>query len=118
METAMTDPGYRQWLLQLKQKVQQAQLKAAANTNSVLVELYWELGKEITSREKEFTYGENFINQIATDLQREFPGIKGFSRRNLYAIRQWYLFFQSNGGVVQWPVAQLPWRYQLLLIQK
>ncbi len=118
MNTLLSDHAYRQWLVQLKQKVQQAQLKAAASTNTVLIDLYWDLGKEITGREKEFAYGENFINQIAADLKHEFPEIKGFSRRNLYAIRQWYLFFMQHGEVVQRPVAQLPWRYQILLVQK
>ncbi|MHA4807367.1 PDDEXK nuclease domain-containing protein [Flavitalea flava] len=114
----LTDNEYRYWLLEIKRKVQQAQLKAAASVNNVLIEIYWDLGKEITLREKDFSFGENFIGQVATDLKREFPGIKGFSRRNLYAIRQWYLFFSNFGEVVHQPVAQLPWRHQLLLIQK
>lgn len=112
------DKAYKDWLLALKNKVQQAQLKAAASVNSILIEIYWDLGKEITSREKDFNYGENFIGKVAADLKHAFPEIKGFSRRNLYAIRQWYLFFSSHGEVVHQPVAQLPWRHQLLLIQK
>lgn len=114
----LVNTEYTKWLAQLKQKVQQAQLKSASNNNKILIELYWDLGKEITLREKEFAYGENFIEKLATDLKHAFPDIKGFSRRNLYAIRQWYLFFSANGGVVQQAVAQLPWGYQLLLIQK
>lgn len=114
----LMDRAYRDWLLEIKRKVQLAQLKAAASVNTVLIEIYWDLGKEITLREKDFAYGENFIGQVATDLRQEFPGIKGFSRRNLYAIRQWYLFFSRHGEVVHQPVAQLPWRHQLLLIQK
>lgn len=118
MNKKILDREYVQWLKVLKQKVLQAQLKAAAGTNSVLIRLYWDLGREITEREKEFSYGENFISKVAKDLNREFPEIKGFSRRNLYAIRQWYLFFSGHGGLVHQPGAQLPWRHQLLLIQK
>ncbi|MFI5123968.1 MAG: YhcG family protein [Chitinophagales bacterium] len=118
MNKKILDREYVQWLKVLKQKVLQAQLKAAAGTNRVLIRLYWDLGREITEREKEFSYGENFISKVAKDLNREFPEIKGFSRRNLYAIRQWYLFFSGHGGLVHQPGAQLPWRHQLLLIQK
>jgi predicted nuclease of restriction endonuclease-like (RecB) superfamily len=118
MGKAGIDKNYAKWILLLKQKVQQAQLKAAHNSNKVLIDLYWELGKEITHREKEFDYGENFIEKVAVDLKHEFPDVKGFSRRNLYGIRQWYLFFESNGGVVHRTVAQLPWRHQTLLVQK
>jgi predicted nuclease of restriction endonuclease-like (RecB) superfamily len=118
MKKVLMDKDYANWILQIKRKVQLAQLKAAASNNKALIELYWELGKEISQREKEFDYGENFIEKIATDLKYEFPDIKGFSRRNLYAIRQWYLFFLENGEVVHQAVAQLPWRHQILLIQK
>lgn len=109
---------YVNWLHNLKRKIQEAQLKAAIGINRILVDMYWELGKEIVSKEKDYSYGENFLEQLAKDLKREFPEIKGFSRRNLYLIRQWYLFFFENGQVVHQAVAQLPWRHQTLLIQK
>jgi len=83
MNRKIPDREYVQWLKVLKQKVLQAQLKAAAGTNRVLIRLYWELGREITEREKEFSYGENFLAKVAADLSHEFPEIKGFSRRNL-----------------------------------
>jgi predicted nuclease of restriction endonuclease-like (RecB) superfamily len=118
MEKAVIDKDYARWILQLKAKVRQAQLRAAVSNNKALIELYWELGKEITEREKTFSYGENFIEKVAIDLKHAFPDIKGFSRRNLYAIRQWYLFFLENGGVVQQVVAQVGWSQQTLLVQK
>jgi predicted nuclease of restriction endonuclease-like (RecB) superfamily len=114
----LIDKAYQAWFIEIKRKVQQAQLKAAASVNNTLIEIYWDLGREITLREKDFAYGENSLGQVAADLKHEFPGIKGFSRRNLYAIRQWYLFFSSHGVVVHQAVAQLPWRHQLLLVQK
>jgi hypothetical protein len=82
MNRKIPDREYMQWLKVMKQKVLQAQLKAAAGTNRVLIRLYWELGREITEREKEFSYGENFLAKVAADLSHEFPEIKGFSRRN------------------------------------
>lgn len=118
MNTSILDAAYRQWLLQLKQKVQQAQLKAAASTNNILIELYWDLGREIVTRQEKFKWGDNFIEQLAVDLKHVFPEISGFSRRNLYSIRQWYLFFSSQFEFVPQAVAQLPWSYQRLLISK
>ena len=64
------DDSYKQWLSELKQKVQQAQLKAAASINAVLIEVYWELGKEIVTRQQQFTWGEGFIDQLAFDLKQ------------------------------------------------
>jgi predicted nuclease of restriction endonuclease-like (RecB) superfamily len=118
MRKAVIGKDYAKWLVQLKKKVHQAQLKAAAINNRILIEMYWELGKAITDRQKKFGYGDSFIDKVAIDLKHEFPDIKGFSRRNLYAIRQWYMFFQENGGKVQRGVALLPWGHQTLLVQK
>lgn len=108
MRKAVIGRDYAKWILQLKAKVKQAQLKAAVLSNKVLIEVYWELGEAITERQKKFNYGDSFIDQVAVDLKLEFPDIKGFSRRNLYAIRQWYLFFSEKGGIVHQPGAQLP----------
>ncbi|GGB23121.1 PDDEXK nuclease domain-containing protein [Puia dinghuensis] len=110
--------GYKEWFAEIKRKVQQAQLRAAANFNAVLIELYWDLGKEILAREAEFKWGDNFLEQLSADLKANFPKINGFSRRNLYSIRQWYLFFSQRFEFVPQPVAQLPWSYQRLLISK
>ncbi|MBN9380486.1 MAG: DUF1016 family protein [Chitinophagaceae bacterium] len=109
---------YAVWFAEIKRKVQLAQLKAAASINTVLIELYWDLGKEIVTRETEFKWGDNFLLQLSIDLKSNFPQINGFSRRNLYTIRQWYLFFSQKFPFVPQAVAQLPWSYQRLIISK
>jgi predicted nuclease of restriction endonuclease-like (RecB) superfamily len=76
------------------------------------------LRKEIVARQAEFKWGDNFLQQLSTDLKASFPQINGFSRRNLYTIRQWYLFFSHQLEFVPQPVAQLPWSYQRTLISK
>lgn len=47
-----------------------------------------------------------------------FPTINGFSKRNLYAIRQWYLFYRQQYKFVPQPVAQIPWGHNRLIISK
>ena len=116
MEKPILDATYKQWFLEIKRKVQQAQLKTAVNANVILIELYWELGREIVARQTEFKWGDNFLQQLSADLKSSFPEINGFSRRNLYTIRQWYILFSSKYEFVPQPVAQLPWSYQTLLI--
>lgn len=118
MDMPVLNVAYKQWFSEIKRKVQQAQLKVAANSNAILVELYWDLGREIIARQIEFKWGDNFLQQLSTDLKGSFPEINGFSRRNLYTIRQWYMFFSTKYEFVPQPVAQLPWSYQTLLISK
>ena len=83
------DNDYRDFLVNLKEKVRRTQLKASMAANSVLIDFYWELGKEIVRLETGNHWGTKLIEQLSIDLKLEFSQIKGFSRRNLYAIRQW-----------------------------
>jgi len=66
----MDEKAYKDWLLEIKNKVRQAQLKAVVNFNIALIELYWELGKEIVSRQTESKWGDNFLEQLSIDLKR------------------------------------------------
>ena len=84
---------YKDWINNLKGKVQSAQTKVALSVNSVVLELYWEIGKEIETKLKNANWGTKIIEQISIDLMLEFPNIKGFSKRNIYAMRQWYSFY-------------------------
>ena len=112
------DNTYKEWLEQLKAKIQSAQLKAAVEVNSQLLQLYWELGKEIVQKQSQAEWGESVLEKLSIDLKLSFPDITGFSKRNLYAIRQWYLFFSQQYEFVPQPVAQIPWGHNRLLISK
>src|SRR3954452_12200600 len=101
------DKAYKTWLEALKKRIQTAQIKAAIKVNSELLELYWQLGEEIISKQKESTWGDAIIEQLSIDLTAAFPGMKGFSKRNLFYIRQWYLFYSEGFRKVPQPVAQL-----------
>lgn len=91
-----TDPDYKNWIFELKQKIQQSQIKAAIKVNSALLELYWEMGKEIAERNIENTYGSGFFKQLSKDLMIEFPNMKGFSESNLKFIKRFYLFYNQE----------------------
>jgi hypothetical protein len=99
----MIDNAYKDWLIELKQKVRTAQLKAAVAVNTELIMLYWELGKMIT--EKQTAWGSKFLEQLSQDLRTEFPDMQGFSERNLKYCRQLYQFYYPSSG--QQLVAQL-----------
>lgn len=108
------DQEYREWLSILKHKVRNAQIKAAVSVNTELLTLYWELGAEIVAKQNNTKWGDGFLLQLNKDLVAEFPNMKGFSRRNLETIRQWYLFYsqanplaQQTAAIAQQVVAQL-----------
>ena len=100
------DKEYKKFLLELKEKVKNSQLKAAIKVNYELLNLYWELGKKITEKQKEYSWGDSFISNLSNDLKKEFPDMKGFSVQNLKNIRYWYLFYAEYLIGLQ-PVSQL-----------
>jgi predicted nuclease of restriction endonuclease-like (RecB) superfamily len=109
---------YRDFVRTLKQKVQSAQIKAARAVNSQLIALYWEIGKLIAEKQEAAGWGDAVIEQIARDLTRELGGAKGFSRRSLYRIKRWYLFYADQEEFVPQLVAHIPWGHNALILEK
>lgn len=118
MNTTIPTRSYKAWLSQLKQKIKTAQIKAAVSVNTQLMELYWELATEVVAQQEKSNWGDAVLEKLALDLQLSFPDIQGFSRRNLYAIRQWYLFYNKINEFVPQPVAQIPWGHNRVIITK
>ena len=109
-DTTYDRTNYRLWLDDLKSKVHAARLKTAVAVNVELLFLYWEMGREIVAQQLESKWGDGFLAPLSRDLSAEFPGMKGFSRRNLELIRQWHLFYCEHFAVsiTKQPVSQFP----------
>lgn len=112
---------YKKWITDLKTKVKQVQLKAAITVNQQLLMFYWELGTDITEKQRNAAWGDGFIKQLSRDLMAEFPDIKGFSQRNLRFVRQWVSFWIDDSAIWQQAVAKLtliPWGHNQVIINK
>lgn len=116
-ELTRTD-DYLSLITSLKSRIHVAQTKAALAVNTQLIELYWDIGKLITEKQQASGWGDAVIEQLAKDLTRELGGLKGFSRRNLYRMKQFYSFYVGQGEFVPQAVAQIPWGHNDLIIQK
>jgi predicted nuclease of restriction endonuclease-like (RecB) superfamily len=110
------DTDYATLITDLKHAVKTAQLKAHRAVNTELITLYWTIGKNLLQRQNIEQWGSKYLEQVSRDLKAEFPGMTGFSRSNLYYMRQ---FAQDYSGmpIVQQPVGQLAWGHTILLIQ-
>jgi predicted nuclease of restriction endonuclease-like (RecB) superfamily len=123
MNSLQSDKTYLQWLADLKEQFQKAQIQAAQQVNSELLHYYWRLGAEIVKQQTKATWGDGFLKQLSQDLSCAFPDVKGFSLRNLKYIRQWHQFYTDKGKSVigQQLVAQLcqvPWGHNIVLMSK
>ncbi|MCE9554598.1 MAG: PDDEXK nuclease domain-containing protein [Planctomycetes bacterium] len=98
---------YRALLDNLKVRIRSAQVRAALSVNRELIQLYWDIGRAITVKQEAESWGTKVIERLASDLQREFPGIAGFSRANIYRMRAFYLAYRSPKPIVAQPARQI-----------
>jgi predicted nuclease of restriction endonuclease-like (RecB) superfamily len=96
----INNSDYRNWFVELKRTIQKSQLKAALSVNSELILMYWNLGVEIIEKQQLARWGSGFLITLSKDLQREFPDISGFSKRNLELIRQWVHFYKADSLLI------------------
>ena len=125
MKDIINITDYKDWLQNLKGKIQQSQIKAAIQVNSELLRLYWQIGKDIVEKQAQAKWGDGFLQTLSADLCKEFPTMKGFSYRNLKSIRQWYLFYSQLDIIGKQLVSQLevslfiiPWGHHIMIMQR
>ncbi len=109
--------GYQDLLARLKSQIQIAQVRAALAVNRELVLLYWGIGREILQRQVSEGWGAKVIDQLAQDLHRAFPDMKGLSLRNLKYMRALAEAWPEE-AIVQQAAAQLPWFHNCVLLDK
>jgi predicted nuclease of restriction endonuclease-like (RecB) superfamily len=108
---------YAGWLAEIKGRVSAARQRAVLAANAELIGLYWQLGREILTRQAAQGWGSKVIERLARDLREAFPEMKGFSARNLMYMRD---FAQAwpDAEIVQQTAAQLPWFHNVVLVTR
>jgi DUF1016 N-terminal domain len=84
-------PDYRALLIDIKRCIRTAQIKASLAVNRELIQLSWDIGGLILRQQHEQGWGRSIVEALATDLQAEFPGLEGFSPRNIWRMRAFHL---------------------------
>ncbi|MCY7286498.1 MAG: PDDEXK nuclease domain-containing protein [Cyanobacteria bacterium CAN_BIN43] len=111
------DENYTAFLRSLKDRIRQAQIKAALAVNNELILLYWQIGREILHRQQQQGWGAKVIDRLAQDLKREFPDTSGFSSRNLKYMRTLAESYPDEQIVLRL-IAQIPWGHNQTLLNK
>ena len=91
------DSDYAEWIADIKKRYRSAQVKAAVKVNAEKILFNWQLGRDLVQKKAEERWGSGVVEQVSLDLKREFPNADGFSVRNLWYMKQWYLFFTQGG---------------------
>ena len=109
--------GYKNFLEEIKKRIREAQLRASLSVNSELVLLYWSIGNSILEKQVREGWGTKIIDRMSKDLGADFPGVSGFSVRNLKYMRKFAEVY-PDPQIVQAVLAQLPWWHNLLILEK
>jgi predicted nuclease of restriction endonuclease-like (RecB) superfamily len=113
-ETAIP-ASYAVFVSDLKKRIADARLRAALSVNRDLVFLYWNIGKDILTRQKREGWGSKVIDRLAADLGRSFPEMTGLCARNLKYMGA-FAEAWPDAEFVQQVVAQLPWGHNVRLL--
>jgi len=108
---------FKNFVSDIKQKILQRQYEALKSVNKELINLYWDIGKSIVQKQKEYGWGKSVVKNLSDELQKEFVGIKGFSVQNLWNMRQFYLEYEENTKL-QPLVREISWTKNLIIFQK
>jgi predicted nuclease of restriction endonuclease-like (RecB) superfamily len=108
---------YGQFLADLKTRIRQAQYRALRAANAELLTLYWEIGESIHNKQEQVGLGKSVVQNLARDLQTEFPGRNGFSTQNLWFMRQLYSEYRDRPKL-QPLVREISWSKNLVIMAR
>ena len=120
---------YGSFIKDIKALIYRRQYEAMKKVNAELLQLYWEIGEEIDHQQRERGWGKSVVEILAKELQKEFPGVQGFSARNLWLMRNFYLEYSQTANlqpsvaeiqnaILPPLVAEISWTKNIVIMQK
>jgi predicted nuclease of restriction endonuclease-like (RecB) superfamily len=97
--------------------IEAARGRAYQAVNTELVKLYWQLGEYISRKIASAEWGDGVVDELAASLGRRFLGVRGYTRRNLFRMRQFYEAYRGHEKVSPL-VTQLPWTQHLIILSQ
>ena len=116
-EISTTDENFTAFVKDIKSKILSSQYEALKAVNKELINLYWEIGKNIVEKQELFGWGKSVVQNLSKELQKEFVGMKGFSERNLWNMRNFYIEYKDNIKL-QTLSAQIGWSHNVAVFHK
>ena len=108
---------YGNFIKDIKELIYRRQYDAMKQLNTALIQLYWEIGEEITNQQNEKGWGKSIVEVLAKELQNEFPGVQGFSAGNLWRMRNFYLNYCENEKLAPL-VREISWSKNIAIMEK
>src|SRR5262245_27713902 len=116
-ESSPAPESYGALLGEIKERIRVAQYAALRAVNRELINLYLDIGRLIVERQAGETWGRRVVQNLAKDLQLEFPGVAGFSAPNLYKMRQFYEAYCGH-EILSPLVREISWTKNLVILER
>jgi predicted nuclease of restriction endonuclease-like (RecB) superfamily len=113
--TVMAATSESQAFAEVLDMIRAARGRALTAVNTAMVDLYWRIGEYISRKLDAATWGEGVVQKLARYIQRCQPNLKGFTRRNLFRMRQFFDAYRDQEKVSPL-VTQLPWTHHLIIL--
>ena len=97
--------------------IQAARGRAYQAVNTALIDLYSQIGEHISRKIAAAEWGDGVVDQLAAYIAKTQPGLRGFTRRNLFRMRQFYDTYQGDEKVSAL-LTQLPWTHNLIILNQ
>lgn len=115
--TSIISSEYLDFKNEITSRIRSAQYEALKAVNKEMIALYWEIGRRITEQQAALGWGKSIVENLSRDIQKEFPGIKGFGARNMWDMARFYAEYQSN-EILQPLVAEISWSKHIVILTK
>ena len=97
--------------------IESARHQALQAVNTTLIDLYWQVGAHLSRKLETAEWGDAVVQQLADYLARTQPGLRGFTRRNLFRMRQFFEAYRGDEKVSPL-VTQIPWTHHLIILSQ
>ena len=113
----MKTVGYEPLVNDIKEMIHKKHYHAMKALNAETILLYWEIGEEIFKQQEENGWGKSIVQILSKELQKEFPGAKGYSAANLWRMRNFYLSYRDSERLAPL-VREISWSNNVVIMEK
>lgn len=114
---SIIEDQYKSFLEEIKIKIYESQYEAFKAVNKELINLYWDIGESIIIKQEQYGWGKSVVENLSEDLQKEFPGVKGFSNSNLWRMRNFHGKYYKNEKLAPL-VREIGWSHNVVILEK
>jgi len=108
---------FKTFIEDIKKRIYSAKNRAVLSANRFMIELYFDIGREIVDRQERYGWGKSIVEEMSRELKDEFGERSGYSTQNLWYMRQFYIAYKDYPNLQQL-VGEISWSANILIFSK